>query len=207
MNSHSVIAERYSKAADLPNIEKKNPVLIKQTVSLVWLNQYKRCFIVIAMVSHAVVIENQRHHAHRHFTTLVASRFRRSFCQSLDIHLRASHSTDKQNMGIEDSNILQLCEEQGFGSEQALLEELRASNEHLEKNRGPFIAREKITDVDLSLAPKLYHLKITLGHFKKWSVPKSLTHVPNYIKAIRYLFVVQVSVLVVFSCSKVCIQK
>ncbi|TXG63225.1 hypothetical protein EZV62_010219 [Acer yangbiense] len=52
-----VIAERYSKAADLPNIEKKNPVLIKQTVFLVWLNQDKRCFIVIAMVSHAVVID------------------------------------------------------------------------------------------------------------------------------------------------------
>ncbi|TXG54381.1 hypothetical protein EZV62_019637 [Acer yangbiense] len=70
----------------------------------------------------------------------------------------------------------------GFGLEQALLEELRASNELLEKNRGPFIAGEKITDVDLSLAPNLYHLKIALGHFKKWSLPKSLTHVHNYIK-------------------------
>ncbi|TXG51607.1 hypothetical protein EZV62_024131 [Acer yangbiense] len=68
------------------------------------------------------------------------------------------------------------------GSEQALLEELKASNEHLEKNGGPFIAGEKITVVDLSLAPKLYHLKIALGHFKKWSIPESLTHVHNYIK-------------------------
>ncbi|TXG49667.1 hypothetical protein EZV62_025542 [Acer yangbiense] len=69
------------------------------------------------------------------------------------------------------------------GSEQALLEELKALNEHLEKNGGPFIAGEKITAVDLSLVPKLYHLKIALGHFKKWSVPESLTHVHNYIKA------------------------
>ncbi|KAK0593153.1 hypothetical protein LWI29_031966 [Acer saccharum] len=68
------------------------------------------------------------------------------------------------------------------GSEQALLEELKALNEHLEKNGGPFIAGEKITAVDLSLVPKLYHLKIALGHFKKWSVPESLTHVHNYIK-------------------------
>lgn len=69
------------------------------------------------------------------------------------------------------------------GSEQALLEELKALNEHLEKNGGPFIAGEKITAVDLSLVPKLYHLKIALGHFKKWSIPESLTHVHNYIKA------------------------
>ncbi|KAK2637550.1 hypothetical protein Ddye_032342 [Dipteronia dyeriana] len=69
------------------------------------------------------------------------------------------------------------------GSEQALLEELKALNEHLEKNGGLFIAGEKITAVDLSLAPKLYHLKIALGHFKKWSVPESLTHVHSYIKA------------------------
>ncbi|KAK2637398.1 hypothetical protein Ddye_032190 [Dipteronia dyeriana] len=69
------------------------------------------------------------------------------------------------------------------GSEQALLEELKASNEHLEKNGGPFIAGEKIAAVDLSLAPILYHLKIALGHFKRQSVPESLIHVYNYIKA------------------------
>ncbi|KAK2644622.1 hypothetical protein Ddye_019817 [Dipteronia dyeriana] len=69
------------------------------------------------------------------------------------------------------------------GSEQALLELLKASNEHLEKNGGPFIAGEKITVVDLSLALILYHLKITLGHFKMQPVLESLTHVYNYIKA------------------------
>ncbi|KAL5733338.1 hypothetical protein ACOSQ2_033030 [Xanthoceras sorbifolium] len=68
------------------------------------------------------------------------------------------------------------------GTEQALLEELKALNEHIEKNGGPFIAGEKISAADLSLAPKMYHLKIALGHFKKWSVPENLTHVHNYMK-------------------------
>ncbi|EEF39337.1 glutathione S-transferase DHAR2 [Ricinus communis] len=66
------------------------------------------------------------------------------------------------------------------GSEQALLDELKALDEHL-KTHGPFIAGEKITALDLSLAPKLYHLEVTLGHFKKWTVPEDLTHVKNYL--------------------------
>ena len=41
---------------------------------------------------------------------------------------------------------------------------------------------EKITAVDLSLAPKLYHLEVALGHFKKWTVPEGLAHVHNYKK-------------------------
>ncbi|GMY08645.1 glutathione S-transferase DHAR2-like [Fagus crenata] len=65
------------------------------------------------------------------------------------------------------------------GSEQALLDELKALDEHL-KAHGPYIAGEKITAVDLSLAPKLYHLDVALGHFKKWSVPESLTHFHKY---------------------------
>ncbi|KAK4799513.1 hypothetical protein SAY86_024878 [Trapa natans] len=67
------------------------------------------------------------------------------------------------------------------GTEQALLDELKALDEHL-KAHGPYIAGEKITAADLSLAPKLYHLEIALGHFKKWSVPENLTHVNNYTK-------------------------
>ena len=47
-------------------------------------------------------------------------------------------------------------------------------------NQGPYIAGEKITSVDLSLAPKLYHLDVALGHFKKWTVPASLTHFHKY---------------------------
>ncbi|KAI7753598.1 hypothetical protein M8C21_021432, partial [Ambrosia artemisiifolia] len=47
---------------------------------------------------------------------------------------------------------------------------------------GPYVNGEKISAVDLSLAPKLYHLKVALGYFKKWSVPESLTHVHNYME-------------------------
>ncbi|CAK7325610.1 unnamed protein product [Dovyalis caffra] len=67
------------------------------------------------------------------------------------------------------------------GTEQALLEELKALDDHL-KAHGPFIAGEKITAVDFSLAPKLYHLKVALGHFKNWTIPDNLTHVLNYIE-------------------------
>ncbi|KAJ9175651.1 hypothetical protein P3X46_014188 [Hevea brasiliensis] len=67
------------------------------------------------------------------------------------------------------------------GSEQALLEELKALEEHL-KAHGPFIAGEKIIAVELSLAPKLYHLEVALGHFKKWTVPENLPYVHNYME-------------------------
>ncbi|XVE69075.1 hypothetical protein DITRI_Ditri09bG0120600 [Diplodiscus trichospermus] len=69
------------------------------------------------------------------------------------------------------------------GSEQALLSELKALDEHL-KGHGPFIAGEKITAVDLGLGPKLYHLEIALGHFKKWTIPESFINVHNYMKLI-----------------------
>ncbi|XP_022985936.1 uncharacterized protein LOC111483829 isoform X1 [Cucurbita maxima] len=65
------------------------------------------------------------------------------------------------------------------GSEQALLEELKALNEHL-KAHGPYVAGEKVTAVDLSLAPKLYHLDVALGHFKKWIFPENLTSLSKY---------------------------
>ncbi|XP_042968383.1 glutathione S-transferase DHAR2-like [Carya illinoinensis] len=67
------------------------------------------------------------------------------------------------------------------GSEQALLNELKALDEHL-KAHGPYVAGEKMTAVDLSLAPKLYHLEVALGHFKNWTVPESLTHFHIYKK-------------------------
>ncbi|PON75328.1 S-crystallin [Parasponia andersonii] len=65
------------------------------------------------------------------------------------------------------------------GSEQALLTELKALDEHL-KAHGPYVAGEKISAVDLSLAPKLHHLDVALEHFKKWTVPAELTHFHNY---------------------------
>nr|BAP47518.1 dehydroascorbate reductase [Gentiana triflora] len=69
------------------------------------------------------------------------------------------------------------------GSEQALLEELKALDEHL-KAHGPYINGEKISAVDLSLAPKLYHLEITLDYFKGWKVPENLASLNNYTKSL-----------------------
>lgn len=67
------------------------------------------------------------------------------------------------------------------GTEQALLDELKALDEHI-KNHGPYVNGEKLTSVDLRLAPKLYHLVVALGHYKNWAVPESLTYVHNYTK-------------------------
>ncbi|XP_042489295.1 glutathione S-transferase DHAR2 [Macadamia integrifolia] len=67
------------------------------------------------------------------------------------------------------------------GTEQELLNALSDLEEHL-KAHGPYINGDKVTAVDISLAPKLYHLEITLGHFKGWSIPEHFTHVKNYTK-------------------------
>ncbi|GMP22881.1 hypothetical protein CsSME_00000695 [Camellia sinensis var. sinensis] len=67
------------------------------------------------------------------------------------------------------------------GSEQALLDEMKALDEHLQAH-GPYINGESVCAVDLGLAPKLYHLDVALGHFKGWKIPESLTHVHNYMK-------------------------
>ncbi|KAM6583980.1 hypothetical protein CsatB_010982 [Cannabis sativa] len=67
------------------------------------------------------------------------------------------------------------------GSEQALLTELKALEKHL-KAHGPYVAGKKVTAVDLSLAPKLFHLDVALEYFKKWTVPAELTNVLKYKK-------------------------
>lgn len=69
------------------------------------------------------------------------------------------------------------------GTEQALLNELSAFDDYIKAN-GPFINGEKVSAADLSLGPKLYHMEIALGHYKKWSVPDSLPHVKSYMKAL-----------------------
>ncbi|XP_050229940.1 glutathione S-transferase DHAR3, chloroplastic [Mercurialis annua] len=69
------------------------------------------------------------------------------------------------------------------GTEQALLSELDAFNDYIKEN-GPLINGEKVSAADLALGPKLYHLEIALGYFKKWSVPESLPYVKSYMKAI-----------------------
>lgn len=48
--------------------------------------------------------------------------------------------------------------------------------------QGPYINGENISAADLSLAPKLFHLVVALGHFKGWSIPENLTYVHEYTK-------------------------
>ncbi|XP_074304913.1 glutathione S-transferase DHAR3, chloroplastic-like [Silene latifolia] len=67
--------------------------------------------------------------------------------------------------------------------EQELLNELNSFNDYLKEN-GPFISGENICAADLSLGPKLYHMEIALGHYKRWSVPDSLSYVKSYMKSI-----------------------
>ncbi|KAL5202812.1 hypothetical protein ABZP36_013764 [Zizania latifolia] len=69
------------------------------------------------------------------------------------------------------------------GSEKALLNELQALEEHL-KAHGPFINGQNVSAVDLSLAPKLFHLQVSLEHFKGWKIPENLTNVHAYTKAL-----------------------
>ncbi|KAG0450394.1 hypothetical protein HPP92_026805 [Vanilla planifolia] len=65
------------------------------------------------------------------------------------------------------------------GSEQALVNELKSLDEHI-KNHGPYINGENISAVDVSLAPKLFHLQVALKHFKGWTIPESLTYLHAY---------------------------
>ncbi|KAL6550435.1 Glutathione S-transferase dhar1, mitochondrial [Orobanche minor] len=58
------------------------------------------------------------------------------------------------------------------GSEQALLDELTALDEHL-KTMEPCVNGENICVFDLSLAPKLFHIDVILGHFKGWAIPEA----------------------------------
>ncbi|KAJ6849352.1 glutathione S-transferase DHAR3, chloroplastic-like [Iris pallida] len=69
------------------------------------------------------------------------------------------------------------------GTEQVLLAELSSFNDYIKEN-GPFINGDMISATDLSLAPKLYHMEIALGHYKNWSVPESLPYVKSYMKTI-----------------------
>ncbi|ONK61348.1 uncharacterized protein A4U43_C08F28930 [Asparagus officinalis] len=67
------------------------------------------------------------------------------------------------------------------GTEQALLSELKLFDDYIKEN-GPYINGDKISAADLSLAPKLYHMEIALGHYKNWTVPESLPYVKSYMK-------------------------
>ncbi|GMP68688.1 hypothetical protein CsSME_00028227 [Camellia sinensis var. sinensis] len=96
------------------------------------------------------------------------------------MELRLDHSTSGSKIFPSFIKFLK-SKDPSDGSEQALLDELKALDEHL-KAHGPYVNGEKICSVDLSLAPKLYHLDVALGHFKGWKIPESLTHVHNYMK-------------------------
>ncbi|RAL53037.1 hypothetical protein DM860_016272 [Cuscuta australis] len=71
----------------------------------------------------------------------------------------------------------------GDQTEQALLEELTAFDDYLKEN-GPFINGKEVSAADLSVGPKLFHMEIALGYYKKWSVPDSLVYVKSYMKTI-----------------------
>ncbi|XP_058108110.1 glutathione S-transferase DHAR3, chloroplastic-like isoform X3 [Magnolia sinica] len=77
------------------------------------------------------------------------------------------------------------CKDPNDGTEQALLTELTSFNDYI-KGNGPFINGKDICAVDLSLGPKLYHLEIALGHYKKWSIPESLPYVRSYMKVRQF---------------------
>jgi glutathione S-transferase len=69
--------------------------------------------------------------------------------------------------------------EENDASKQALLDDLKKLDVHL-LEYGPYVNGEKITTVDLSLAPKLYHLECACWHYKKWTVPEDLTALWKY---------------------------
>ncbi|GJW11473.1 dehydroascorbate reductase 2 [Tanacetum coccineum] len=83
-----------------------------------------------------------------------------------------------------------------YSIEEALLDEQKELEQRLSKHfvRHLFLhilskqddRSREITAVDLSLAPKLYHLTVALRHFKEWNVPKKLTHVHKYIKLLLF---------------------
>ncbi|KAI4976001.1 hypothetical protein ZWY2020_049608 [Hordeum vulgare] len=85
-----------------------------------------------------------------------------------------SLATPPEKASIKDTN---------DGTEQTLLSELTSFDSYL-KDNGPFINGGTISAADLSLAPKLYHMEIALGHYKNWSVPDALAHVKTYMKTI-----------------------
>ncbi|GJP48101.1 hypothetical protein CLOM_g7382 [Closterium sp. NIES-68] len=71
------------------------------------------------------------------------------------------------------------------GTEQALLGELSALEGALKTSGGPFVAGERVTAVDIALSPKLYHMTVTLPHYKNWHIPEEFTRVHAYIKALH----------------------
>ncbi|GJU14214.1 dehydroascorbate reductase 2, partial [Tanacetum coccineum] len=73
------------------------------------------------------------------------------------------------------------------GSKQALLYELKELDKHLSEH-GPYVDGKEITAVDLSLAPKLYHLVKACLFYKNWDVLQDLKDLPNVLSYTESLF-------------------
>eukprot|EP00894_Picocystis_sp_ML_P000534 jgi/Pico_ML_1/51051/g2152.t1 len=70
------------------------------------------------------------------------------------------------------------------GTEQELLEQLRALNDYLQKS-GPYVGGQTVCTVDMALAPKLHHMDLVLKEFKNWEVPEDMPAVKKYIALMR----------------------
>ncbi|KAL3521025.1 hypothetical protein ACH5RR_019174 [Cinchona calisaya] len=61
---------------------------------------------------------------------------------------------------------------------------IKFDDKWIAESDGPYVNGEKISAVDLSLAPKPYHIEIPLEHFKGWKIPENLIHLHNYLKLV-----------------------
>lgn len=57
---------------------------------------------------------------------------------------------------------------------QDLLEELQSVNEFLEKSGKPYFGGDDVNALDMSMAPKIKHIKIGADEVKSWQVPSDL---------------------------------
>lgn len=59
----------------------------------------------------------------------------------------------------------------------ALESELQKLEDKLKSSPGPFLGGKAFSAADCALLPKLHHATIVLGHYKKWTIPDSMTKV------------------------------
>lgn len=59
-----------------------------------------------------------------------------------------------------------------------LIAQLKALDEYLAAN-GPFLGKETPCAADMSLIPKLYHMKVALKHYRVRQLVTFLTNFPN----------------------------
>ena len=71
-------------------------------------------------------------------------------------------------------------DEEAEEKKQELLKEIQELEDYLAKSGGPYIGGEKPCATDMSLAPKLYHVIIALGHFRGFELPDSFTETKKY---------------------------